>query len=117
MPIGTNAKGGLLEKELDFGSESYREDIARSNLNLKPIIKRAGWDLLDAQFWFRTVQDEYREDDGIHWTAPAHRYLSNIFLTHIRSRVFILTEFCYFSKGQKMWFKICWYNEFYRTLK
>ena len=37
----------------------------------------------DAQFWFRTVQDEYREDDGIHWTALAHRYLTNIFLTHI----------------------------------
>ena len=83
MPIGTNAAGGLMKKELDFGSESYREDIARSNLNLKPIIKNAGWDLLDAQFWFRSVQDDYREDDGIHWSAVAHRYLSNIFLTHI----------------------------------
>lgn len=83
MPIGKEAKGGLVKKELDFGTESYREDIARSNLNLVPIIRKAGWDLLDAQFWFRTVQDDYREDDGIHWTAVAHRYLSNIFLTHI----------------------------------
>ena len=29
------------------------------------------------------LKDDYREDDGIHWTAVAHRYLSNIFLTHI----------------------------------
>ena len=57
MPIGTNAAGGLMKKELEFGSESYREDIARSNLNLKPIINDAGWDLLDAQFWFRSVQE------------------------------------------------------------
>ena len=57
MPIGKEAKGGLVKKELDFGTESYREDIARSNLNLVPIIRQAGWDLLDAQFWFRTVQE------------------------------------------------------------
>ena len=30
-----------------------------------------------------SLKDDYREDDGIHWTAVAHRYLSNIFLTHI----------------------------------
>ena len=50
MPIGTNAKGGLMQSELNFGSETYREDIARSNLNLKPIIKEAGWDLLGTGF-------------------------------------------------------------------
>ena len=50
MPIGTNAKGGLMKSELNFGSETYREDIARSNLNIKPIIKAAGWDLLGTGF-------------------------------------------------------------------
>ena len=52
MPIGTNAKGGLMKTELNFGSETYREDIARSNLNIKPIIKKAGWDLLGTGFDF-----------------------------------------------------------------
>lgn len=86
MPIGTNCKGGLLLEELALGednSATYREDIARSNLNLKPILDKNGWDVLDAQFWFRAVQDEHREDDGIHWNALAHRWLTNIFLSHV----------------------------------
>ena len=38
---------------------------------------------MDAQFWFRSAQDEHREDDGIHWNALSHRWLTNIFLSHI----------------------------------
>ena len=56
--------GGLLKKELDVGdndSAAYREDMARCNSNLAPIIKGKGWDILDSQFWFRAVQDEHRE--------------------------------------------------------
>jgi hypothetical protein len=29
------------------------------------------------------VQDEHREDDGIHWNALSHRWLTNILLSHI----------------------------------
>jgi len=86
MPIGTNCKGGLLLQELSLGDENsatYREDMARCNLNLKPILANSNWDILDAQFWFRAVQDDHREDDGIHWNALAHRWLTNIFLSHI----------------------------------
>jgi len=75
MPIGTNCKGGLMMAELNAGDDNaatYREDLARSNLNLKPILKENGFDILDAQFWFRAVQDEHREDDGIHWNALSH---------------------------------------------
>ena len=49
MPIGTNCKGGILVEELNVGDENsatYREDLARSNLNLKPILEREGWDIL-----------------------------------------------------------------------
>lgn len=73
-------------EELNVGDDNsamYREDLARSNLNLKPILKDEGWDILDAQFWFRAVQDDHREDDGVHWNAIAHRWLTNIFLSHI----------------------------------
>lgn len=41
------------------------------------------WDVLDANFWFRNCQNEFRENDGIHWTAHAHRWLTNIFLSHL----------------------------------
>ena len=50
MPIGTNCKGGLMMEELNVGDDNaatYREDLARSNLNLKPILKEKG-------FWFFT---------------------------------------------------------------
>ena len=64
MPIGTNAKGGLMKTELNFGSETYREDIARSNLNIKPIIKEAGWDLLgngfDFEFTFHSPTELFK---------------------------------------------------------
>jgi len=42
--------------------------MGQANLNIRPIIKEYNWDLLDAQFWFRKVQDKnYREKDGVHW--------------------------------------------------
>lgn len=70
LPIGRNARGGLLIPEIQFGddSEVYRLDMGQANLNIQPIIKENNWDLLDAQFWFRKVQDKnYREKDGVHW--------------------------------------------------
>jgi len=86
LPIGRNARGGLLIPEIQFGhdSEVYRMDMGQANLNIKPIIKEELWDLLDAQFWFRRVQyKNFRENDGIHWNQIAHRWLTNIFLSHV----------------------------------
>jgi len=86
LPIGRNARGGLLIPEIQFGqdSEVYRMDMGQANLNIKPIIDEHKWDLLDAQFWFRKVQhNNYREKDGVHWNQIAHRWLTNIFLSHI----------------------------------
>lgn len=99
MPIAAETKGGVLEgkgiftqmnslSQLIFfvgenNSAMYREDIARCNLNLIPIMNEKKWDVLDANFWFRNCQDQFRENDGIHWTAHAHRWLTNIFLSHL----------------------------------
>ena len=79
LPIGRNARGGLLIKEIQFGedSEVYRVDMGQANLNIQPIIKEHNWDLLDAQFWFRKVQDKgYREKDGVHWVSYCTKLLN-----------------------------------------
>jgi len=83
MPIAAETKGGVLEGTGENNSAMYREDIARCNLNLIPIMNENNWDVLDANFWFRNCQNEFRENDGIHWTAHAHRWLTNIFLSHL----------------------------------
>ena len=41
------------------------------------------WDYLDAQYWFRQSHVDHRQADGIHWNAKAHRWLTNLILSHI----------------------------------
>ena len=62
--------------------EVYRQDMGQANLNLKPIIEKNNWDLLDGQFWFRKLQNHnYRELDGVHWNQLAHsQRLKNLIL-------------------------------------
>jgi hypothetical protein len=87
LPISRNARGGLLIPEVTFGdsSEVYRLDMGQANSNIRDILDSNRWDLLDAQFWFRNLQKKtgFREKDGVHWNQVAHRWLSNIFLTHV----------------------------------
>jgi len=87
LPISRNARGGLLIPEVTFGdsAEVYRLDMGQANLNIRDILDSNRWDLLDAQFWFRNLQKKtgFREKDGVHWNQVAHRWLSNIFLTHV----------------------------------
>ena len=87
LPIGRNARGGLLIDEIQFGTDSevYRMDLSQANLNIKQLVDDAKWDLLDGQYYFRKLQTQpgMREKDGVHWHQIAHRWLTNIFLTHI----------------------------------
>jgi len=87
LPIGRNARGGLLIEEVQFGTDSevYRMDLSQANLNIKERVDEAKWDLLDGQYYFRKLQAQpgMREKDGVHWHQIAHRWLTNIFLTHI----------------------------------
>lgn len=59
------------------------EEISHTNYWAEQIIQSYNWDIIDAQFWFRQNYIEHRSDDGIHWNAKAHRWLTNIILTHI----------------------------------
>ena len=45
---------------------------------------------------------EHRSDDGIHWNAKAHRWLTNIILTHIAIELGIgIPTFVQGKKGDK----------------
>lgn len=58
-------------------------EISHSNYHAEQIMKTYHWDILDGQYWFRQNYVEHRADDGIHWNSKAHRWLTNIFLTHV----------------------------------
>ena len=81
MPLSRHAVGGFIEKAME--NVDLVEDIAIGNASCRPVMQRYGWDLLDAQYWFRQNQDVHRIPDGIHWNAKAHRWLTSIFLSHI----------------------------------
>lgn len=87
LPIGRNARGGLLIEEIQFGTDSevYRMDLSQANLNIKKHVEKAKWNLLDGQYYFRKLQatEGMREKDGVHWNEVSHRWLTNIFLTHV----------------------------------
>ena len=56
------------------------KDIADANLRTAEIIESKKWDYVDAQYWFRQSHVDHRQQDGIHWNAKAHRWLTNIIL-------------------------------------
>ena len=81
MPISHRANMTFIDKKADV--VALVEDIAHANLRASKLVNDHLWDYLDAQYWFRQSHVDHRQSDGIHWNAKAHRWLTNVLLSHI----------------------------------
>lgn len=81
MPISHRANMTFIDKKADV--VALVEDIAHANLRASKLVNDNLWDYLDAQYWFRQSHVDHRQADGIHWNAKAHRWLTNLILSHI----------------------------------
>ncbi|GFO50287.1 Pc-esterase domain-containing protein 1a-like [Plakobranchus ocellatus] len=82
LPISSSARGGFLVPEIEFMSSTLRLDILESNFYAKMLAADHGFDVLDLHFYLRHYL-HWRVDDGIHWDMAAHRYITNLLLSHI----------------------------------
>ncbi|XP_076461895.1 PC-esterase domain-containing protein 1A-like [Babylonia areolata] len=82
LPISRNARGGFLVKEIQHNNQTLRMDVLEANFFARQIVVNHGFDILDLHFWFRHRID-WRVADGIHWNPTAHRYISELLLSHV----------------------------------
>ncbi|XP_055876677.1 PC-esterase domain-containing protein 1A-like [Biomphalaria glabrata] len=84
LPISPSARGGFLVPEIEFMTSTLRLDIIEANYFAQSIAMKHGHDVLDLHFYLRHHLHR-RVRDGIHWDMLAHRYITNLILTHICS--------------------------------
>lgn len=82
LPISSSARGGFLVPEIEFMSTTLRLDILEANYYAKCLATKHGFDVLDLHFYLRNYL-QCRVKDGIHWDMRAHRYITNLLLSHV----------------------------------
>ncbi|GFS17558.1 PC-esterase domain-containing protein 1A-like [Elysia marginata] len=82
LPISSSARGGFLVPEIEFMSTTLRLDILEANFYAKTLATSHGFDVLDLHFYLRHYL-HCRVKDGIHWDMMAHRYITNLLMSHV----------------------------------
>ncbi|XP_028826920.1 PC-esterase domain-containing protein 1A [Denticeps clupeoides] len=82
LPLGWRLTGGFLVPEIQALGPMLRHDVIEANFYSATLANAYGLDVLDLHFFFRHSL-QHRADDGVHWNALAHRYITQLLLQHI----------------------------------
>ncbi|XP_017328244.1 PC-esterase domain-containing protein 1A [Ictalurus punctatus] len=81
MPLGKKIIGGFLVPEIQDMAQTLRYDVIEANFYGAMLADAYGLDVLDLHFHFR-FSLQHRMNDGVHWNAVAHRYITCLLLAH-----------------------------------
>ncbi|XP_053485120.1 PC-esterase domain-containing protein 1A [Ictalurus furcatus] len=81
MPLGKKIIGGFLVPEIQDVAPTLRYDVIEANFYGAMLADAYGLDVLDLHFHFR-FSLQHRMNDGVHWNAVAHRYITCLLLAH-----------------------------------
>ncbi|XP_063243138.1 PC-esterase domain-containing protein 1B-like isoform X2 [Bacillus rossius redtenbacheri] len=81
-PVSQHCYGGTLIKQIEFLRHTLRFEVMEANMYTRDVVGVHGFHVLDLHYYFR-MQMILRAKDGVHWLAPAVRFMTNLLLTHV----------------------------------
>lgn len=68
--------------QIEYKATLLRDDVIEANFYSGTLANSYGMDVLDLHFHFRPSL-QHRTNDGVHWNALAHRWITRLLLKHI----------------------------------
>lgn len=72
----------LCSSQIEHKAPLLRDDVIEANFYSGTLANSYGMDVLDLHYHFR-FSLQHRTNDGIHWNALAHRWITCLLLKHI----------------------------------
>eukprot|EP00066_Takifugu_rubripes_P015638 XP_011604904.1 PREDICTED: PC-esterase domain-containing protein 1A-like isoform X1 [Takifugu rubripes] len=82
MPVGERIRGGFLVPQIEHKAPLLRDDVIEANFYSATLANSYGMDVLDLHYHFR-FSLQHRTNDGVHWNALAHRWITSLLIKHI----------------------------------
>lgn len=72
----------LFYSQIEHKAPLLRDDVIEANFYSATLANSYGMDVLDLHYHFR-FSLQHRTNDGVHWNALAHRWLTSLLIKHI----------------------------------
>lgn len=72
----------LFSSQIEHKAPLLRDDVIEANFYSATLANSYGMDVLDLHYHFR-FSLQHRTNDGVHWNALAHRWITSLLVKHI----------------------------------